>query len=640
MVGLYGYINYKYKGKSVTSFFHPDDISKIETIRSPSRSKDEKELTEEDLINCSHIVETEYSTKHITNSSLGVNDIVKYVDGEFYVGKIRWIDFCNSKMEIPMFKSDYKMDNNLDTLITSITSEKINGVYKDWKKLIDKYFDDINDIQILLTISKYIRVISNEIKMNKISRDGRGTDYKVDYKDVFVFRFLCFCCSILPGVISISKKTLDIVFKITNYYFWNKVRNYIFSKTINTSMKKWKYTWLDTRKLLEHQKYSVEHAMSRIKENKRGNILWMPVGSGKTFIVINILNLLNKMKLLPKYVVYTLPTAAYTSVSLEFKKAGIPYNLLDTTNKGKTNKMNILKEYHINIINHDHIREQEMYTQLLNKAPEIFLILDEFHYMMNTGTLRTSIALELSKSVYNFIAMTGTLIKNKDSESLINWISQVVEFELTPSNYLVGISALISRKVDYGIEERRKFIEVPMNNKEYYKIVDKKFGGTAQETNFSQAVKICYKITQEEIYKTTIDVLKEEQNVFVIALNKEMQDWLDNKFTELGYKTFCVSTGNSISYTPGKHMDIQIVITTPTHSAGYNLTAIKTMITGIYFSNQATRTQLVGRIVRMGQKSKYVNIITIHTGILSYTLLHYEQTRSLEKAISALAKTF
>jgi len=75
-----------------------------------------------------------------------------------------------------------------------------------------------------------------------------------------------------------------------------------------------------------------------------------------------------------------------------------------------------------------------------------------------------------------------------------------------------------------------------------------------------------------------------------------------------------------------------------THSTGYNLTAIKTMITGVFFSNQATRTQLEGRILRFGQISPFVDFITVHTGILSYVLDKYENTRSLEKIISDLSK--
>ena len=84
--------------------------------------------------------------------------------------------------------------------------------------------------------------------------------------------------------------------------------------------------------------------------------------------------------------------------------------------------------------------------------------------------------------------------------------------------------------------------------------------------------------------------------------------------------------------------DIRVVITTIRNSTGYTLTICNTMIQSVYFSNQATRTQIEGRIIRTGQLSPYVNIVTIHTGILSYILKNYEDARSLEKVLGDLAK--
>jgi hypothetical protein len=384
--------------------------------------------------------------------------------------------------------------------------------------------------------------------------------------------------------------------------------------------------------------------MSRIQFGKRGNIIFLSVGGGKTFIVINVLFRLMQRKALPKYVVYALPPGAYESVFNEFKQNSknisiLPAIYLDGTAVGKKKGLNHLKEFHINFIKHDHMRSDTIKDELLANASDIFLILDEFHLMMNVGTQRTSIALEMSKISNNFIAMTGTLIKDKDPQGIIEWVSQVVDFKLTDKNYMVGVAALISNKINYGIEENRIFVDVRIpEDSPYYLLVDSKLGGTAERTDFRKAVNVCYDISKESMYELAMEVLDEEPNVFVIALNKEMQEWLANKFETDGKKTFCITSKNSIVMTPGTHTDINVVITTMQHSAGYTLTACKTMITSVYFSNQAVRTQMIGRLIRMGQPSPVVDIITVHCGILSYTLKHYEDARSLEKALGDLAK--
>ena len=62
------------------------------------------------------------------------------------------------------------------------------------------------------------------------------------------------------------------------------------------------------------------------------------------------------------------------------------------------------------------------------------------------------------------------------------------------------------------------------------------------------------------------------------------------------------------------------------------------MITSVYYSNQATRDQLEGRICRVGQDAKVVSTIVLHTGILTYTLKHYEDARTLRMTMEDLAE--
>lgn len=636
--------NVKINGRKTEtiSFFHPEDLSNIVTIRKPSRAKDQEELTDEQLEECAKNIREEKSSKfHLKEEAIGIDNNFKCVEDEFYIyteeGKQRWIDFCDSEEKIRI--GEYESNITFDEIIESISTISYNCINSNWESTIVRLLDEMEST-VIFRLAMYIRVVTTRFGLYKISRDGTGVYQSVNDTDIDVFKFLCYCCYLLPIVISIEKRnedvmeTTSIMFEITNLFFWNKIRHLVFDKISKIKLYNWEITKEDERELKEYQTESVEKIIDRSKFGKRGNIMWMPVGTGKTLIVMESLYRLSKMTMLTKYVIYTLPPETIKSVVKEFKMFGIPYNVCDFTKATK------IKKYHVNFIKHDQLRRDEVKEFLIEKSADIFLVLDEFHKMMSIETQRTSIALEISKLCNNFIAMTGTLIKGGDNseQGIIEWVSQIVEFELTKKNYLVGISMLISRKINLGIEEVRTNKMIKMTNEEYYSYVTPKFGGAASKVDFRNAIRICYDIIKYSLIKYGLKVLKKEKYVFIVALNKEMQNWISQEFLKLDIESFCISGNNPILLTPDMDVSYRVIITTMSFSTGYTITACKTMIQSVYFSNQATRTQMLGRICRMGQPSNHVDIITLHTGLLSYIYEKYEDARSVECAMKDLAK--
>lgn len=81
-----------------------------------------------------------------------------------------------------------------------------------------------------------------------------------------------------------------------------------------------------------------------------------------------------------------------------------------------------------------------------------------------------------------------------------------------------------------------------------------------------------------------------------------------------------------------------MIIATPKLETGYDVTAAKYMISAPYPSNEASRVQLVGRIVRLSQKAPEVFIEMVHCGILSYSMKHHEVARLVAKSLSGMQK--
>lgn len=625
--GIIGPIRNKIDSLTVLSFFHPENLSEIITIREPSRDNT-CELIDELKQKASLLVETQKNEWfEVCEPLLDIKMFFCFRMGEFFCcpdnNVITWTEYCQSEYSIQL-NNNIEI-NDFDELIKSVYSSESEGVSLDYLIIIEQFLK-IELPEVILRLAMYVRPFNRQIEIYKISRDGTGTYLSVEWTDCYVFKIFLKLCQILPGVIYTDS---SLKFNIKNFIIWGQIRELIFSMIIHQPSK-WDTVFNDPRTLRVHQIEAVECIMDRISQAKRGNLIWMDVGQGKTLIVTTVIGNLISANLMPKYCLYTLPPSAIESITLELQTGNLKVNLVDATKK---NKIEILP-FCINLIRHDHLRMLK--EKLVELAPKMFIVVDEFHLLLD-NTKRTSVGLELVKLSHDFIGMTGTLIKDKDENKIIQWLNTITSFEITPKNYMIGIATLVSRKINLGIEEIRNFIAVDMIDPKYYQMVDSRFEGTSERTQFLEAVEICYQVIYDKMLELILQKINEGV-LFVVVKDIKMQDKLALDLAKYKIKTFLISNQNSIALTPDSKTDIQVVITTTRHSSGYTLTICSRMITSIYFSNEATRSQLIGRILRFGQKEKSVNIDILHTGILSYTLQNYEKTRSIVKALGDLAK--
>lgn len=214
---------------------------------------------------------------------------------------------------------------------------------------------------------------------------------------------------------------------------------------------------------------------------------------------------------------------------------------------------------------------------------------------------------------------------------------------MTEKNYWVAIGALVSKKVQTRVIVDRKIIEIQMPGdiqERYYQLVPENLGGTARQIDFIGAINLCYEVVTRNIVDTTVEYVKMGEGVFVVAKDISHQQQIRDNLVMKGMDKNMIhlfDKDNQITLTPEYNGPVKVVITTKRHSEGYTLTKFRIMITSVYFSNQATREQLEGRINRIGQTSPNVLIIVYHTGILSYINEKYEKARTLSEALKGFA---
>lgn len=632
IAGIIGPISNNVDGESVISFFNPDDLNNILTIKDPSRDSD-LVISDEVKSYASRSIENKMSriTTSIKSDIIDVDINCFYQAGNFVLSDgTQWEEYCKRRFKIPIINTIQPI-YNLDDLVKYAFTTKSNGVEIKSIKRISNIISNL-DIRLLSRLAMYVRNIKREIQINKISRDGSGTYLDTSFLDSYVFKILLRFCIIIPYVIEIDS---TLIFKIKYFPFWNIIRKIIINKLSNHKLEIWPHKFKDKRVLWQNQIDASNDILEKINKGKRGNIIWMEMGLGKTLIVMNVIGRLIDQLKMSKYCIWVLTPSSVQNIIDQINESSIPYNILNGTKGGNRT----ILPYCINLVVHDHMIL--LSEELLSVTSETFFVFDEIHFMFDNSK-RTSIALQLSKTSSMFVGMTGTLIKNRNIEgnNLIEWVSQISEFEITKTNYMIGIASLISGKIELPIKKIRSLINLDIDIPEYFDLVESKFGGRAEKTDFVKASNICFEVIYKGIIQRVLGYLKSgEKCIFVVTKDNLTQQRMNTELSSYGIKCHMIEKDNPINITSESgNKGIQVVITTVRKDTGYDVTASRIMITAPYFTNQARRQQLEGRLVRISQKSPEVLFETLHCGILSYVMENHDVARILAKSISDLQK--
>ena len=498
------------------------------------------------------------------------------------------------------------------------------------------------DISSIRRALGYLSGYKHSFEMNRISRDGGSIAQSVVQSDVGAYHFLLYLSLLYPGALrkvkgSISKFEIPI-----GPLMWT-IRDFV-SEMIKSPVSisgKWSFfSDRKKRKMWEHQEDSLEEMKERYSKGLKGNFLWIPVGMGKTMIVMEHIKHVD----LPLYIIYALPSSAIKSVYEEIKAYTDQVHLVVPLKSIKHITIDVpitqgcsFMPHTVNMIEHDHLRRCE--ETLLDIAQESFVVIDEVHKTLNE-TKRTSMALNICRLSRDFIALTGTPIIDTKTYKLAWWLEQIVPFEINKKNFWVGANGMISRKVNTGVHVERTYVEAKFTNEE-----EEKYAMLIENRDkFREAIQLCYVAATREMINQTMEFLKENIGVVIVAKDYTHQSLLYELMkTKIPSKDIFVLKGaDSIIMTDeavsrGDVPDYKVVIVPLRKSLGYTLTKLSAMVTSVYPSNNATRTQIEGRINRIGQAND-VHYRIIHIGILTYIMEKYKDARNIEAVLRALAK--
>ena len=554
-----------------------------------------------------------------------------------------------------------KMKWGMKKALTHIGDGVENGYKESIKELINE-----TDKKTVRRALIYISTASSNIEMHHVSRDGGGTGKSVNLYDVPAYQLLLRISVIAPGALRpVEGKPAS--FTVPNGPLLWTIRKIILARTEDKisekDIKGWNGSLFeDTRKQFDYQEETVNDMIKNNDEGLKGQFLWLPVGTGKTNIVLTYLAHLKEIKQLPKYIIYTLPPESVMSIIEEIRMFGVKVNVMiplkNITAKRKPfDKMKVSvtkgcepKMYHINLILHDHLRYCS--GELPKYAGDSIIIFDEVHLFLNQS-LRTGMGMNLSHLSRAFISFTGTPVIDNKTEKLISWLEQIVPFEVNKRNFWVAANNMIAKKITTGIKTESEDVLAPFTDSEqmrYQKFVPPAMGGSntnPSAKDWMKAADICYESCDRKMILLTKSLLKKGRGVMIVAKDTKHQNKLKEmvlgKTKLTNNDIFLIQKDKSIfltdeSVAKKKTPDYKVVIVTKRKAQGYTLTRLNVMLTSVYPSNNATREQLAGRINRLGQNVQPLLYKTVHIGLLTTIMENHNSAKSLSAALQAMAE--
>ena len=501
-------------------------------------------------------------------------------------------------------------------LACSHTSQ--NGIARNAIRRWTRYVQDIPEKNRLLLYMFPVDIL----RVRKLGRSGKGLDYTASIEDSAIMRAFIYLSYLFPFAYEVEKDGVKVKWPEFHSRIIVKTRSILSPiHTVPSHVNQHV-----GRLLWPHQQIALEWLLS---EDKRGAILNMTAGLGKTLVAARYMEQFSY-----GYNIFTLPEGAIDTVTKEFQKEGWEVNVID----GRKNKFKGFRESNnmlvVNLVQHKHLRLLE--RELMEIMPESFIVVDEVH-KATTKSMRSSVALQLVQASARWLAMTGTLVTSKRPEGLLKWLRLITVVPITFRNYIMFLDSLEMFNLDTGIKVVREHIEVnftPEEKKIYINSVVPRLGGISKEMDFRTALNIS---TEASLRKIADDIASNNWRAFVSVGFKRDAQILEQLLVDRGVgEIFRIQLDKPLTLNSDYNGPIRVVITTKQHSEGYTLTTFNRMISTVFPSNQATRTQLEARINRKGQASDTIEILTYYAGILSYMLDRYEQARDLENRINQL----
>lgn len=527
----------------------------------------------------------------------------------------------------------------------------------------------------------------NAVVIPKINRMGAGTDEALTGLEAEGFQFLMHLSEHYPDALWLTK-----AFTFTTKCM--ALRQEICARLASqqASICRWP-AWTSHLSLRPTQQQAFDE-MSYAHQRGLASFLWMLVGQGKTLTVLSFLEATRTCR----HVLWALPKSAVNSVAeiihevgwkpiLLFPSRGLQrkyeaealqkqrenpgYKIWTSTTNPKLRNV-------VTLVEHDHLRK--LVNKLASQMGQTAFVFDEVHKAMQSGTQRTAAALRLARLAKQLVALTGTPIVDKKAYGLMEWLRLCMPFPVSNTNFWVAANSMVTQlnsgevkvvdnllDVKLTPQEKAFFVErfparkpwcgkTQVPTRESWQCMRDKSNDICDRNMVAMAVDMYNKHPKDwrADHGNALQGNSDSQRPVIVAATQQHAVTIIEKLlvhvdpTELllvggarpSSLPSTVAHHKSIHLTEQKVMDglvppYKIVVAALRNCEGYSLTWMTCQITGSYPSNQASRTQMRGRINRLDAQRKVKTYWKVVAGMTSITLRYQEAAKLVEDALRA-----
>jgi hypothetical protein len=528
---------------------------------------------------------------------------------------------------------------------------------------------------------------STIVGIPKINRMGAGTDEALTGLEAEGYQF----------IMHLSEHYPDALWPVGNFKFETKcmaLRKELCSRLTAMSNTACQWPLWTSHLSLRPTQQLAFNEMRLAHEDGLANFLWMLVGQGKTLTVLSFLEATRTCK----HIIWSLPKTAVGSVAeiihevgwkplllfpstglqKKYEKEALQKQLENPAHKIWPTTTNICLTNKVTLVEHDHLRK--LADPLASQMGDTAFIFDEAHKAMQTGTQRTAAALRLARLAKQLVALTGTPIVDKSGYGLMEWLRLCVPFPVTASNFWVAANSMVSQLNSGDVRVTEEVVDVPQTPKDtlFFKNnfpARAPWHGKTEVPTRAQWTKMRAKtneICDSKIVHMASQMVAQhptnwrEDHAHALQDNSNSQRPLvvaqDQKHAcHLIDKLLCTVDASGILLVGGSRpaklnpqvqhyktihlteqnvMDgvvhpFKVVVAALRNCEGYSLTWMTCQISGSYPSNQASRTQMRGRINRLDAQRLDKKYWTVLAGVTTITHRYQEAAKLVEDALRA-----
>lgn len=379
-----------------------------------------------------------------------------------------------------------------------------------------------------------------------------------------------------------------------------------------------------------------ERALAQIGETEAAqaggkpgrHMLLMRVGTGKT---LTALTWLRKHAAGGYAALWTVKQATVEAVATELRKRGASPFVVSRRSNAEAARLRAylgaLRPGSLAVVSEDVVRM--VGSDLERVAHRLLVVFDEFDQSYG-NTQRTAAAMKLAMECAGCVLMTGTMVRHCDNQGLTRWLALVCshEYPVTAKNTMAVVAGrVVHESAPPPVETETHVVTVPATRSALEVSNDHALPWRTRALAVQAA-------TLGSLVDTAARCVGEHGGAFVVA----------GSAIHAG-EIVCALAGRAITaqFVSGNETPVgspQVTVVTQDNSRGYNWAATQycAMVTGVYGSNEATREQMVGRLVRPGQtRTVHVYRVVMADTITESQFAHHEHDAVVAALVNAAA---